>query len=102
MGEGSFTPGRDHPDLGRRPIRKAMGSAVDSTPADTAARNLQLLRDCLALGRPGRRRPPAKVRLEEALGPSPGSPFAEAMKSGLGTVEELAHDVESNYKLPLD
>jgi hypothetical protein len=43
----------------------------------------------------------ATRRLEEALGPSPGSPFAEAMKSGLGTVEELAHDVESNYKLPL-
>ena len=43
----------------------------------------------------------ATRRLEEALGPSSGSPFAEAMKSGLGTVEELAHDVESNYKLPL-
>ena len=69
MGEGPFTPGRDHPNLGRVPIRSCMGSAVDSSPAGTAARNLQLLRDCLALGRPGRRRPPAKVRLEEALGP---------------------------------
>jgi hypothetical protein len=28
-----------------------------------------LLRHCLVLGAPGRRRPPAKVRLEEALGP---------------------------------
>ena len=46
-----------------------MGSAVESTPADTTARNLHVLRDCLALGRPGRRRPSAKVRLEEALGP---------------------------------
>jgi hypothetical protein len=69
MGERAFTPGRDHPHLGRRPIRKGMGSAVESTPAETTARNLQVLRDCLALGRPGRRRPPAKVRLEEALGP---------------------------------
>ena len=38
-------------------------------PLSTLQLNLQLLRDCLALGRPGRRRPPAKVRLEEALGP---------------------------------
>ena len=68
MGEGPFTPGRDRPDLARLPIRNGMGSAVESTPPGTAARNLQLLRDCLALGRPGRRRPPAKVRLEEALG----------------------------------
>jgi hypothetical protein len=44
----------------------------------------------------------ATRRLEEALGDSAGSPFAEAMKQGLGTVEELAHDIESNYKLPLE
>jgi hypothetical protein len=31
--------------------------------------SLHLLRDCLALGRPTSRRRPAKVRLEEALGP---------------------------------
>jgi hypothetical protein len=43
----------------------------------------------------------ATRRLEDALGPSAGSPFAEAMKLGLGTVEELAHDVETNYKAPL-
>jgi hypothetical protein len=43
----------------------------------------------------------ATLRLERALGDSAGSPFAEAMKSGLATVEELAHDVESNYKLQL-
>jgi len=63
-----------------------------------------------AIGAPPRLAEPAYLdrvgaatrRLEEALGPSSGSPFAEAMKSGLGTVEELAHDVESNYKLPLD
>jgi hypothetical protein len=44
----------------------------------------------------------ATRQLEEALGDSAGSPFAEAMKQGLPTVEELAHDVESNYKLPLE
>lgn len=66
---GAFPPGRDHPHPGLLPMRKGMGSAVESTPAETTARNLQLLRDCLALGHPGRRRPPAKVRLEEALGP---------------------------------
>jgi hypothetical protein len=43
----------------------------------------------------------ATLRLEQALGDSAGSPFAEAMKSGLATVEELAHDVESSYKLQL-
>ncbi|HMI98696.1 MAG TPA: hypothetical protein VK488_02575 [Gaiellaceae bacterium] len=63
-----------------------------------------------AIGAPPRLAEPAYLdrvgaatrRLEDALGPSSGSPFAEAMQSGLGTVEELAHDVESNYKLPLD
>ncbi len=44
----------------------------------------------------------ATRRLEEALGSPGGSPFAEAMKSGLIAVEELAHEVESNYKLALD
>ena len=63
-----------------------------------------------AIGAPPRLAEPAYLdrvgaatrRLENALGPSSGSPFAEAMRSGLGTVEEFAHDVESNYKLPLD
>jgi hypothetical protein len=69
MGEDPFTPGRDRPPKTSRPILENMESAVESTPADTRARNLHLLRDCLALGRPSHRRPPAKVRLEEALGP---------------------------------
>ena len=80
MGEGPFSPGRDHPDLAPLPIRSCMGSAVESTPPRTAARNLQLLRDCLALGRPGRRRPPAKVRLEEAL----GAELAQKLLKSLG------------------
>ncbi len=69
MGDAPFTPRRDRPDRGRRPIFESMGSAVETTPADANARDLHLLRDCLALGKPDRRRAPAKVRLEEALGP---------------------------------
>jgi hypothetical protein len=44
----------------------------------------------------------ASRRLEQALGESGTSPFAAAMQSALGAVEELTADVESNYKLPLD
>ncbi len=63
-----------------------------------------------AIGAPPRLAEPAYLdqvgaatrRLEQALGPSGGSPFAEAMRSGAATVEELAHEVESGYKLPLD
>jgi hypothetical protein len=43
----------------------------------------------------------ASRRLEQALGESGASPFAAAMQSALGAVEELAADVEANYKLPL-
>jgi len=43
----------------------------------------------------------ASRRLEEALGDSGGSPFAAAMQAAVGAVEELAADVEANYKLPL-
>jgi hypothetical protein len=43
----------------------------------------------------------AARRLEEALGNSGGSPFAAAMQAAIGAVEELAADVEANYKLPL-
>lgn len=65
-----FTPGRDAPRRHLRPIIESMDSAVGHTPtADMRTSSLHLLRDCLALGRPVSRRPPAKVRLEEALGP---------------------------------
>jgi hypothetical protein len=43
----------------------------------------------------------AARRLEAALGDSGGSPFAAAMQAAVGAVEELAADVEANYKLPL-
>ena len=43
----------------------------------------------------------ASQRLEQALGENGASPFAAAMQAALGSVEELADDVERNYKLPL-
>jgi hypothetical protein len=44
----------------------------------------------------------ATRRLEAALGPSAASPFAEAMKQGMAAAEELAHEVQAAYRLPLD
>jgi hypothetical protein len=44
----------------------------------------------------------ASRRLELALGESSASPFAAAMQSAVGAVEELAADVEGKYKLPLE
>jgi len=89
MPETGFTPGRDHGPRGLSPISESMSSAVtrnafetrafetraaetraaETRAAETRASDLHLLRDCLALGHPAHRRPPAKVRLEEALGP---------------------------------
>ena len=69
MGEAPFPPGRDDAATPFRPIFESMKSAVESRPADANARDLHLLLDCLALGKPHQRRLPAKVRLEAALGP---------------------------------
>jgi hypothetical protein len=44
----------------------------------------------------------ASRRLEQALGETDASPFAAAMQAALGSVEELADDVDRNYKLPLE
>jgi hypothetical protein len=43
----------------------------------------------------------AAARLEQTLGDVGSSPFAEAMKVGVGTAEELARRVEGTYKLAL-
>lgn len=43
----------------------------------------------------------ASQRLEQALGDTGASPFAAAMQAAIGSVEELADDVEHNYKVPL-
>ncbi len=67
--ERPFTPRRDHHHAPGWPIHWNVDSAVDTEVTDTSANDLHLLRDCLALGKPEDRRPPAKVRLEEALGP---------------------------------
>ena len=55
--------------MGRQPIKRNVENAVTQPPLDTRASDLHLLRDCLTLGAAHRRRTPAKVRLEEALGP---------------------------------
>ena len=69
MGDTGFTPGRDHALALRLSITRSMNSAVGRKSTESHASDLHLLRDCLALGRPGRRRPPAKLRLEAELGP---------------------------------
>ena len=43
----------------------------------------------------------AAARLEQALGQVGGSPFAEAMKTGVTAAEDLADDVERSYRVPL-
>ena len=43
----------------------------------------------------------AARRLEQALGPGTGSPFAEAMKQGMAAVDELVRDVEASYRATL-
>ena len=42
----------------------------------------------------------AAAKLEQALGEVGGSPFAEAMKTGVAASDELADEVESRYKGP--
>jgi hypothetical protein len=44
----------------------------------------------------------ATRRLEQALGDIARSPFAEAMKQAVGSIEELKLAVEAGYKGPLD
>jgi hypothetical protein len=59
-----------------------METAVEqSPPADTDVSSLHLLRDCLALGTPTSRRPPAKARLEEALGPELTRTLLESLET---------------------
>lgn len=40
----------------------------------------------------------AAAKLEQALGEVGGSPFADAMKTGIAAADELADDVERRYK----
>jgi hypothetical protein len=43
----------------------------------------------------------ATKRLEDALGDQPGSPFTEALRTATTAVQQLAEDVETNYKREL-
>jgi hypothetical protein len=43
----------------------------------------------------------ATMKLERALGDAQASPFAEAMKAGMGAIEELSAEVERAYKTSL-
>lgn len=43
----------------------------------------------------------ATKRLEDALGDHPGSPFTEALRTATTAVQQLAEDVEANYKRTL-
>ncbi len=61
--------------------------AADQPPTtDSRESSLHLLRDCLALDGPGKRRPPVKARLEEALGPE----LTRQLLESLGDDEEHA------------
>jgi hypothetical protein len=63
-----------------------------------------------AIGAPPRLAEPAYLdrvgaaarTLEQALGPSTGSPFAEGMKQGMASIDEFVRDVETNYRATLD
>jgi hypothetical protein len=43
----------------------------------------------------------ATRELEDALGQAGGSPFAEAMKASVGTIDAFAGEVVARYRLPL-
>ena len=72
--------------------------------AETAVRELQV-----AVGVPPQVATPARLdrigvaarRLEQALDPAAGSPFANAMRAAQEAVAELTREVEQGYLLPL-
>ncbi len=73
--------------------------------AEEAARELQH-----AVGTPPQLATPARLdaigaagrRLERALDPAAGSPFAAALRSAQEAVDELLREVETGYRLPLE
>jgi hypothetical protein len=73
--------------------------------AEEAVRSLQReLASTLQVATPARldRIGQATRRLEVALGDGGGSPFAEAMRAAMDSVEALTREVESNYKRELE
>jgi hypothetical protein len=73
--------------------------------AEEAVRELQV-----AIGTPPAVATPARLdrigtaarHLEQALDPTAGSPFANAMRSAQEAVAELTREVERGYRVPLD
>ena len=72
--------------------------------AEEAVRSLQR-----TIGSPPHLATPARLdelglatrRLEQSLDPVAPSPFTAALKGAQGTVEELLHEVEASYLVPL-
>jgi len=56
--------------MANRPIHKRMDSGVTHTSTQIRESDMHLLRACLALGTPASHRVPARIRLEQALGPA--------------------------------
>jgi hypothetical protein len=74
-------------------IEEAEAAAADLAATIVAPPRVASLAYLDAIGR-------AAGRLEQALGAVAGSPFAEAMKSGIAAADELAGEVERAYKAP--
>ena len=99
------TAGGGHLDQLRSRLAEIKGTEapVGIEDAEQAAARLQRV-----IGEPPNVASPARLdevghatrQLEVALGEG-GSPFAEAMKAGIGSVEALTEEVEANYKLAL-
>jgi hypothetical protein len=65
----SFTPGRDDRPMPNRSMKKHVETTAVRTEMRILEPDLLLLRHCFALAGGDDRRPPAKVRLEQAVGP---------------------------------
>lgn len=97
--------GGDLSDLRSRLVSLRLTEHVEVDEADEAALALESV-----VGSPPRVATPAHLdavgaatlRLERALGETAASPFAAAMQQARVAVDELALEVESGYKLPLE
>jgi hypothetical protein len=97
--------GGDLSDLRSRLVSLRLTEHVEVDEADEAALALESV-----VGSPLRVATPAHLdavgaatlRLERALGETAASPFAAAMQQARVAVDELALEVESGYKLPLE
>jgi hypothetical protein len=89
--------------------RRLVGLRLTENPAGIDEAEAAALALEAAIGAPPRLATPeyldgvaaATRRLELALGSDGESPFTVALQQAVGVVEELARDVESQYKVPL-